>query len=62
MELKIGDTDRQTDSTAIQIEVMHSTAWHNCIFISMPCLVEPLNETNSVKSDQRPHSGHHSNW
>ena len=24
---------RQTDYTAIQIEVMHSTAWHKCIFI-----------------------------
>ena len=23
----------QTDRTAIQIEVMHSTAWHKCIFI-----------------------------
>ena len=33
MEMKIGDTDKQTDSTAIQIEVMHSTAWHKCIFI-----------------------------
>ena len=26
-------TDRQTDNTAIQIEVMHSSAWHKCIFI-----------------------------
>ena len=24
---------KQTDSTTIQIEVMHSTAWHKCIFI-----------------------------
>ena len=52
---------RQTDSTAIQIEVLrYCTPQHgmSASLFSMPCLVEPLFETNSVESGV---PGHHSN-